>query len=43
MDNEASEARGAMGTPMADEPMSGLGDGGFNIGQKKLLHEDEGV
>jgi hypothetical protein len=43
MDDEASEARGAMGTPMADEPTSGLGDGGFNIGQKKVLHKGEGV
>jgi hypothetical protein len=43
MDDEASEERGAMGMPMADDPASGLGDGGSNTGQKKVVHEGEGV
>jgi hypothetical protein len=43
MDDEESEARGTMGTPMADEPASGLGDGCFNTGQKKVLHKGKGV
>jgi hypothetical protein len=43
MDKEASEVRGAKGTPMADEHASGLGDDSFNTRQKKVLHEGEGI
>jgi hypothetical protein len=43
MDDEVSEARGAMETPMADEPTSRLEDGGFNTGRKKVLHKGKGV
>ena len=43
MDNEVNEARGAMETPMANEPTSGLRDGNFNTRQKKVLHKSKGV